>query len=220
VDVDERGNIWAVCANAYYPSMAWTLQRWNYDPAAPAPHYTKVGDWDLSAYIGGDKCVSDIVVLQRYRRLYISMSNGWSPWGVNVEAFDISGDTPVFLNSALGTATGFYGTDSYQEVHQRFVDMEVDRRDDVLAGCRIMLMFMGQTDPGSRNLELRKYDLDLNLINQSSTSFYWDSPGVGPGWFSNFILDDQHEGRVVCTYDRFNLSGPGIVGVAPAVPDW
>ncbi|MFH1675844.1 MAG: hypothetical protein ABIC40_02380 [bacterium] len=224
VDVDERGNIWAACSNAYYPEMSWTLQRWDYDPTIPDDFkYTKVGDWDISAYIGGDRCLSDIVVLQRYRRLYISCSNGWSPWGVRIHCWDISQDPPVHLNDALATQTGFYGTDSYQEVHQRFVDMEVDRNDDVLSGCRLEVMFMGQPST-NRTLELRKYDLDLNLLNQSSMEFFWDwwwTTYYYEGWFSNFVLDDQHDSRVVAIYDRFNNEAPnGIIGVTNKPSDW
>jgi hypothetical protein len=141
VDVDERGNIWSIDANDYPWSEGgydnhYTIERWNYDASAPAPYYTKAGEWDISDVIGPDACISDILVLQRYRRLYVSCSSQTADWGVEIHSWDISQDPPVHLNDAFETATGFYGTDSFQEAHQRFVDMEVDRSDDVLAGCR------------------------------------------------------------------------------------
>ncbi len=214
VDFDEYGNVWAVCSNAYYPNFGFTLQRWDYDPGAPAPHYTFVDEYDISGIISGTRVISDIVVLQRYRRLYISRSPN-SGWGVHIDCWDISTDPPTWLNNATTTATGFYGTNSFQEVHQRFVDMEVDRTDDVLAGCRILLMFMGRPSV-DRTLELRKYDLDLNLIASSALEFNF---GFNC-WFSNFVVDDEHDGRVVCIYDRFTLPPPGHIGVAEAPADW
>ena len=203
--------------------MSWTLQRWDYDPDEPAPHYTKVAEWDLSSWIGGDRVISDIKVLQRYRRVYISRSNGFSPWGVRIHCWDFSSGDLVHVNDVLATQTGFYGTDSYQEVHQRFVDMDVDRTDSVLAGCRLLAMFMGKPST-YRTLELRKYDVHLNLLNQSSMEFYWFWSQSGydyTGWFSNFELDDEHNGRVVAIYDRFNNPSPtGIVGVTNKPSNW
>jgi hypothetical protein len=102
--------------------------------------------------------------------------------------------------------------------------MEVDRTDDILAGCRILVMFMGK--PGAnRTLELRKYDVDLNLINSASIEFnyvYTDDcfNQVRQMWFSNFVLDDEHEGRVVAIYDNFCVPPPGHFGVAEAPADW
>lgn len=205
VDIDEYGNVWAVCSNAYYPNFGFTLQRWDYDPAEPAPHYKFIKEWDISAIITGSMVISDIVVLQRYRRLYISHSYG--SWGVQIDCWDISGTDPVWLNnSATTTATGFYGTNSFQEVHQRFVDMEVDRTDDVLAGCRILVMFMGRP-VSNRTLELRKYNVDLDLLAQESLEF------SGVDHWNNFVLDDMHEGRVVTTIS-------GYVGVTNKPSDW
>ena len=207
VDIDEKGNMWAVCSNAYYPNMSWTLQRWDYDETAPAPYYTLVNEWDISGIITGGMVISDIVVLQRYRRLYISHSA--TSWGVEIDCWDISGTDPVWLNTTTTTVAGFYGTNSFQEVHQRFVDMEVDRTDDVLAGCRILVMFMGRPST-LRTLELRKYNVDLDLLNQASLD--WGS-GTPDHW-NNFVLDDMHDGRVVATYNG------GYVGVTDKPTDW
>jgi len=223
VDVDEHGNVWAVCSHAYYPNFDFTLQRWDYDPDAPAPYYTFVNEWDISDIIGGDKVISDIVVLERYRRLYISRSpiNGW---GVQVDCWDISGDDPVYLNSNTFTVSGFYGTNSFQEVHQRFVDMEVDRNDSVLAGCRITVMFMGK--PAEfRTLEVKKLDLDLNVVASASIEFNHvyvdDCFGTSRQmWFSNFVLDDMNDNRIVGVYDNFCVPPPGYIGVTDQPTDW
>jgi len=227
VDVDEYGNVWAVCSNAYYPNFGFTLQRWDYDPDEPDPGYVFVNEWDISSVIQSDGVISDIVVLERYRRLYISHSpdpEGPVSWGVSVSSWDISGADPVWLETETYTQTGFYGTNSFQEVHQRFVDMEVDRTDDVLAGCRIAVMFMGKP-ASNRTLEIRKLDVDLNTVAETSIEFnktYVDDcfGSTRQMWFSNFILDDENDGRIVAIYDNFCVPPPGYIGVAPAPTDW
>ncbi len=225
VDFDEYGNVWAVCGNDYYPSANYTLQRWDFDPAAPEPHCTKVGEYDISAAITGEQVISDIVVLQRYRRLFISASSNGGPWGVEVHSWDFSTDPPTYLGEVFTTQTNFYGTNSFQEAHQRFVDMEVDRTDSVFAGCRIMVMYMGQ--PGvNRTLELRKYDVNMNVINSSSLEFNFEYDENCwytyhyQMWFSNFVLDDLHGGRVVAIYDNFCMPAPGQIGVTNVPVDW
>jgi hypothetical protein len=67
-------------------------------------------------------------------------------------------------------------------------------------------------------------DLDLNEIASSAMEFNWEWDADGfhyQGWFSNFVLDDQHSDRVVATYDRFNNPAPqGIIGVTDQPTDW
>ena len=120
-------------------------------PITPKPAST------ITPATGPNDTISDIVVLQRYRRLYISAASQTGTWGVEVHSWDISQDPPVHLGMTFVTASGFYDANSLPEAHQRFVDMEIDRSDDVLAGCRILVMFMGQpVKPGPMTLELRK----------------------------------------------------------------
>ncbi|HEX9746209.1 MAG TPA: hypothetical protein VGB30_12355 [bacterium] len=215
VNFDEYGNLWAVCSNAYYPNFGFTLQRWDYDPGAPAPYYTKSGDWDLSSVIASDAVISDLVVLQRYRRLFISYSA--PSWGVNIASFDFSSGEIEYITKVYTTAPSFYGVNSFQEVHQRYVDMDTDRTDSVLAGSRILVMLQGLSN-GLRSVELRKYDVDLNMLGTSNIEF----PDVcgETERFSNMELDDVNGGRVLCTYMHNVCASEPRMGVIDAPDDW
>ena len=226
IDFDEYGNLWVVYTDTDWSNMSYSVQRWDYDPDEPSPHFVKVATWDLSTWLNGEMVISDIVALQRYRRFYISSSKGSWPEAQRVQGWDFSTGDAVYLGYVDLTTNSPLYTNNRPDAHQRFVDMEVDRSDSILAGCRLLAMQQG--DVGSttqRTLSLAK--LDVHLDSLATSTIAYSHPYVDDIFgkdramaFSSMCLDDINGGRIISIYYNFGVPPPGYFHVGDAPSDW
>ncbi len=202
LDFDEWGNLWLVICDDYYPDYVFTLERWDYDAGEPAPHYVKVDEWNITGQIPGTRVICDVFALQRYRRVFVACNNDAYPVGIEIHGWDFSSGSLSYLGMAHWESYNFNGLFTHPDCHMRLCDMKVDRSDDVLAGCRITAMW--QQHPVFNNtLEIRKLNVDLNVVAQASLEYIFPCDPSYPGEFSNWVLDYAHGGRIVGTYHRF-----------------
>jgi hypothetical protein len=179
-----------------------------------------VNEWSINAQVPGDRSIGDIIVLQRYRKMFVACNDNAYPYGVEVHCWDISSSTPAYEGYIHFEEYDINYNTSNLECHLRLVDVKTDRSDDVLAGCRMLALFQGWPS-FNRSLELRKFDVNLNQLAEASIEYVYPCDPSYPGEFSNFVIDDNLGGRVLATYHQLTACPSPSRLLATDVPeDW